>query len=133
MFRPAAFAVGLSLLAAAAHAAPPVPRTFDGKPDFNGVWSNSSITSLNRPASTPKLVVTEAEAAAIAKGNPRVRQAENDAKPSNLNDNLLGDRNTDAGYNAFWLDPGMTLPKSTASTAPPGSSSRPTARCRSPT
>jgi hypothetical protein len=75
------------------------------------VWSNASITSLNRPASTPKLVVSEAEAEAIAKGSPRVRQAEADAKPSNLSDNLLNDRNTDAGYNAFWLDPGMTLAK----------------------
>jgi hypothetical protein len=113
MHRPAAIAVGLALLAGQALAAPPpaAPRTFDGKPDLNGVWTNASVTQLNRPASTPKLVVTEAEAQAIAKGSPMVRRAEVDSKPSNLADGLLNDRNTDAGYNAFWMDPGMTLAK----------------------
>jgi hypothetical protein len=106
----AALALAMLMLSAAGAqaASPAVPRTPDGKPDLNGVWSNSSVTQLNRPANTP-LIVDEARAKQIAGGNVMVRRAEADAKPSNPNEGAPSDRNTDAGYNAFWMDPGMTL------------------------
>jgi len=100
--------------ASAAAAAPPAkpwspPRTSYGKPDLTGVWSNASVTQLTRPATVPKLVVDDAEADKLAKANPFVKLIESEEGPSNLNDNLLKDENSDRGYNAFWVDPGRTL------------------------
>ena len=85
------------------------PRTSYGKPDLTGVWTNASVTQLTRPPSVPKLVVDKAEADALAKANPFVRLIEAEEGPSNLNDNLLKDENSDRGYNAFWVDPGKSL------------------------
>src|SRR5580704_8462714 len=55
-------------------------RTPDGKPDFEGVWTNAVSTPLERPAGLgTKEFYTEEEAAAIAKkGITRIRA---DAKP----------------------------------------------------
>ena len=85
------------------------PRTADGRPVIGGVWSNASVTNLTRPAGVTKLVVTRDEAAALVKANPFQRLIEADSGPSDLNDNLLEDKNADRGYNAFWVDPGSFL------------------------
>ncbi len=97
--------------AAAPPAAPAVPRTADGHPDLNGVWSNASITQLNRPNGVSALVVSEAEAKRMAAASGNVRRAEADARPTAASVGAPSDGNTEAGYNAFWLDPGMTLAK----------------------
>jgi hypothetical protein len=85
------------------------PRTPEGKPVISGVWSNASVTNLQRPPGVTKLVVTREEAAALVKANPFQRLIEADNEPSDLNDNLLEDKNADRGYNAFWVDPGNFL------------------------
>src|SRR6185369_12588661 len=85
------------------------PRSADGKPVISGVWSNASVTNLTRPAGVTKLVVTREEAEALVKANPFQRLIEADNGPSDLNDNLLEDKNADRGYNAFWVDPGNFL------------------------
>jgi hypothetical protein len=97
------------MLASPAAARDAVPRALDGHPDLSGTWSNASITQLNRPPGVSKLVLTEAEALAMAKASGNVRRAEADARPTNVNAGAPTDGNTEAGYNAFWLDPGMTL------------------------
>jgi hypothetical protein len=44
------------------------PRTPDGQPDLQGVWTNETITPLERPRNLAnKPFLTEAEAAAIEK------------------------------------------------------------------
>src|ERR1044071_8516204 len=105
--------IGGALLACSAlHAAPDnwsPPRTPDGKPVIAGVWSNASVTNLTRPPGVTKLVVTREEAEALVKANPFQRLIEADNGPSDLNDNLLEDKNADRGYNAFWVDPGNFL------------------------
>ena len=41
------------------------PKTSWGAPDLQGVWTNSSVTKLTRPAGIDKLVLTPTEAAAL--------------------------------------------------------------------
>jgi len=41
------------------------PRTTFGAPDFQGVWTNLSLTQLERPSDAKTLILDEAEAAAV--------------------------------------------------------------------
>lgn len=98
-------------LAATAQAQPkttPAPRGSDGHPALSGVWTNASVTNLTRPPGL-KLAVGKAEADALVKANPFQRLIEAEEGPSDLDDELLDDGNSDRGYNAFWLDPGSSL------------------------
>jgi hypothetical protein len=108
----AALGLVLAMSAAAQSPAPQpgykAPRTSDGHADLQGVWSNASLTNLTRPPNT-KLVVTKAEAEAMAKSNVWTRLAAAEAGRSNLDDKLLDDKNSDRGYNTFWIDPGRNL------------------------
>src|SRR4051812_23224064 len=92
----------LAVLAVAASAqAAGVPRAADGHADLTGVWSNGSLTQLQRGAGTPLIApdaVARQRAAAIAS-----RKAA-DAKPSDFNDGLLDQRSTAVGVNSFWGD-----------------------------
>ena len=85
------------------------PRTPDGRPDLQGVWSNGSLTTLTRPASVPNLTVTPEEAARLVRDNPWVQLAASEEGASDLSDGLLADGNSDRGYNTFWIDPGASL------------------------
>ena len=40
------------------------PRTAAGAPDLQGLWTNSSLTKLERPAGIMALILTDAEASA---------------------------------------------------------------------
>ena len=84
------------------------PRAADGHGDLQGVWSNASLTNLTRPPNT-KLTVTRAEADALVKSNVWTRLAASEAGRSKLDDKLLDDKNSDRGYNTFWIDPGRNL------------------------
>ena len=61
----------------------PIPRTADGHPDLQGVWTNATLTPMERPASfAGKLNLTEAEAKAfenksqeeLSSGDGKIRQ-----------------------------------------------------------
>ena len=79
-----------------------VPRTSDGHPDLQGIWTNATVTPIERPAQfAGKLTVTDEEAAKYEKQN---------------NDNLYGDRRSqnaeqdrDHAYNALFFDRGTEL------------------------
>ena len=58
--------VAAALVAGAADAGPyRAPRTVFGTPDLQGLWTNSSLTFLQRPPVFKALVATDAEAAAM--------------------------------------------------------------------
>ena len=63
----------LALLAAAGLSAQnkavwKMPRTGDGKPDLQGIWTNATLTPMERPASLAgKATLTDAEAAAYVR------------------------------------------------------------------
>ncbi len=102
----------LSLAPAASRAASwSPPRTPDGVPDLQGVWTNASATKLTRPPSVKTLVVGDAEAERIAKANPQVRYQQMDSGPADPAHPASAAEDVGKGYNGFWLDPGATLGK----------------------
>jgi hypothetical protein len=71
------------------------PRTPDGRPDLQGIWNNSTITPLERPADfAGKAFFTPAEAAAYEKQTLQTGNA----------DRRDGGADADVGraYNEFW-------------------------------
>jgi hypothetical protein len=97
-------AVGLTLASSMALAAGAykTPRTAHGQPDLQGVWTNATLTPVERPkALGNKLVLSEPEAQQMEK---RMQDfaAESD-KPSDLSQELP--KGNVGGYNVFWFDP----------------------------
>jgi hypothetical protein len=79
-----------------------LPRTADGQPDLQGVWTNSTLTPLERPADlTGKQVLTEQEATDYVQG--LLHQVNSDRRD--------GGTQVDVGrsYNEFWRDRGNNL------------------------
>src|SRR5262245_56430239 len=94
-------AVCLRVLAAG----PPLPRTPDGHPDFQGIWNNSTQTPLQRPVALgTKQFYTEAELAKL-----KLHDHDNDALAS-----------SDPGtYNQFWWEEGGLLKQTSLIVDPP--------------
>jgi hypothetical protein len=63
----AAIVLAAALATAAAAQSYRAPRTAYGAPDFDGSWTNNSLTSLERPEELKSLVVSDADAAAYEK------------------------------------------------------------------
>lgn len=78
-------------------------RTPDGQPDLQGVWTNATITPMERPASlSDKAFLSDDEIAAM-----EARTAQNrERAEANINVEPGGDI---GGYNQFWLDSGDTV------------------------
>ena len=79
-----------------------VPRTPDGKPDLQGVWTNVTMTPLERPRElADKAFFTEQEA----------RQYEKETLERNNADRRDGgaDADVNRAYNNFWYDRGTKL------------------------
>ena len=83
-----------------------------GRPDLEGIWTNASLTSLNRPRGVESLVVSPEQALEIAARTPIAgleggldeAEATTDAPPPAAADDF-GVR----AYNNFWVDPGSNL------------------------
>lgn len=100
--------LGLSLAIASTLSAQDAER-----PDLGGLWTNASLTSLNRPQDVDSLVVTPEEAQQIVAntsvaGLPLAEvdapdTSSGEAPPAGSFDFGL------RGYNDFWIDPGSNL------------------------
>jgi hypothetical protein len=101
----AAFQLALAAPAFAQAYAP--PRTPDGRPDLQGTWTNSSITTLERTNPSLPLMLNAEQTAALE--GQRLLQETAANSPTDPETGAPKDRNTAAGYNAFWLDRGMKL------------------------
>jgi hypothetical protein len=99
-----ALAVWISLATSAAAQTKPwtPPRTPDGQPDLQGIWTNSTLTQLERPADfAAKPVITETEAAVYEKDT--LKQRDRDRRD--------GGADVDVGraYNELFFDQGDKL------------------------
>jgi hypothetical protein len=92
------------------------PRNAFGQPDLSGVWSNATITRLERdPKYGERLVLTPDEARTIEGAsdtrNARLRANTDTSikKVDDLPECQSGAQGPACGYNAFWTDPGTRL------------------------
>ena len=75
--------------------------------DFDGVWTNATLTRLERPANFSQLVVPREQADTVAKAtNARLAAAN---KQSDLSKGAFTDEDATAGYNSYWIDSGDGL------------------------
>jgi hypothetical protein len=78
------------------------PRTPDGQPDLQGVWTNMTVTPLERPADlADKPFFTESEAVEYAK--KAVYDANGDRRDG------TADADVGRAYNEFWRDRGKVV------------------------
>jgi hypothetical protein len=75
--------------------------------NFDGVWTNATVTRLERPATFSQLVVTKAQAEAVAKATSARLAAANGQ--SDLSKGAFKDEDATAGYNSYWIDSGDGL------------------------
>lgn len=78
-----------------------LPRTTDGVPDLQGLWTNATITSLQRPDGMQSLSMTPAQAAAQESANTEFFNAIDDVPEEGVEAG-----GNVGGYNSFWMDPG---------------------------
>ncbi|MGD2132767.1 MAG: hypothetical protein PVI23_08240, partial [Maricaulaceae bacterium] len=85
------------------------PRTAFGQPDLQGVWTNASLTTLERPNSVDKLVLNEEEAAALLAEGGWNDYVAADSAPTDQSAGAPEAGQDVGGYNTFWMDPGSSL------------------------
>jgi hypothetical protein len=92
-----------------------LPRTADGHPDLQGVWTNATITPLERPQKFDKLVMSDAEALELERAEAEFNEIANaptdpSTKAEDLPENCgRGFSGANCGYNNFWVDPGTKV------------------------
>ena len=86
------------------------PQAADAKAlarNFEGVWTNATVTRLERPANFSQLVVPKEQAEAVAKATTARLSAANGQ--SDLSKGAFADEDATAGYNSYWIDAGDGL------------------------
>lgn len=101
-----AIAIAPAALAQATYTA---PRTPDGKPDFNGFWTNVSLTSLERSGQFKSLAIPEADAQRIEAG--RAAADVRASLPTDPNSGAPKAGQDVGGYNNFYVDAGTQFAK----------------------
>jgi len=99
------------LLLGAILAASPTQAQNSARPNLEGIWTNASLTSLNRPEGANALVVSPEEARVIAAATP-IAGIEGGLDENDAENNTPSASADDFGvraYNNFWVDPGSNL------------------------
>ncbi|HTS77572.1 MAG TPA: hypothetical protein VMG40_15270 [Bryobacteraceae bacterium] len=92
----------------AAHGKSAIPRTPDGHPDFEGVWTNATITPLTRPAQfADKPTLTDAEAKVFENAQATDLKQE-DGQSDGPIIRAAGSSGT-GGYNVLFVDRGTEM------------------------
>jgi hypothetical protein len=87
-----------------------VPRTPDGHPDLQGIWTNATLTPLERPAQfTGKATVTDAEATAYEKNDLTTNDIDNPEAPLLARAGSGSGPTAVGGYNNLFIDRGSEL------------------------
>jgi hypothetical protein len=84
----------------AAYTVGKVPRSADGKPDLQGIWSRAILTPIERPGSESDKTEYDSSARAELEDAAQQRQFALRTEPTNT---PPGEKTTDA-YNTFWRD-----------------------------
>jgi hypothetical protein len=93
------------------------PRTSDGKPDLQGVWSTASLTTLTRASGrnaqtgVTTLVIPQEKIEEVTGKAGYTASFRDSQRRTDPNSGVFTDRQPDAGYNAFWIDPGSEFAK----------------------
>jgi hypothetical protein len=82
------------------------PRTPDGRPDLQGMWTNSSITTLERTNPSLPLVLSPDQISRLE--SQRAAQSAADAAPTRTQAAPEAGGNI-GGYNLFWIDRGAKV------------------------
>ncbi|HEX6895648.1 MAG TPA: hypothetical protein VF146_10255 [Bryobacteraceae bacterium] len=85
-----------------------VSRTADGHPDLQGIWTNATLTRMERPPELAgKATLTEAEARAVEQRDLDAGKEPENGKPLVLGNIVFSGAND--GYNALFIDRGTRL------------------------
>src|SRR5579872_952047 len=86
----------------------PIPRSADGHPDLSGIWTNATLTPMERPKQfADKPTLTDAEAAVFEQAQAQDLKDE-DGKSDGPIIRAAGSSGT-GGYNALFLDRGTQM------------------------
>lgn len=85
------------------------PRTPAGHPDFHGVWTNASLTKIERVPEFDNLVISEEQALKWEQDAAAVGAA--DQAPTDPSEGAPEAGTDPEGYNFFWIDPGTKVGK----------------------
>ncbi len=78
-------------------------KTWFGDPDLQGVWTNASLTTLERPDYFDSLEISEEQVIAAKNNSERFNEALDNPYESGETPESGGDV---GGYNVAWMDPG---------------------------
>ncbi len=84
-----------------------VPRTTDGRPDLQGVWTNTSLTTLERGAQFKTATLTPEEAETIARRSAERTAA--GARPTDPSSGAPPRGQGVGGYNNVYIDSGSRM------------------------
>jgi hypothetical protein len=84
-----------------------IPRTPDGHPDLQGIWTNATVTPMDRPAQFSSLNITDAQAATFEKDQANDLQSE-DGQSDGKIIRAAGSSGT-GGYNVLFVDRGTQM------------------------
>ena len=106
----AALCVPLAAQTAAKPKSASIPRTPDGHPDFQGTWTNATLTPLERPAQfTGKVTVSDAEAMAYEQSDLKTNDIDNPEAPLLARAGSGSGSTAVGGYNNLFIDRGTQL------------------------